>query len=403
MGGDVAGSDWDLIRAVSIHASAWEATSRRPRPEHTRRFQSTPPRGRRQRRSRGRVQRQSFNPRLRVGGDLRRQLPPQALAFVSIHASAWEATSRIFSYGHGGGVSIHASAWEASEISIPMIVRIPVSIHASAWEATPAFCVAIWMLRFNPRLRVGGDAQLDFVISRPYCFNPRLRVGGDLIGVSILDKIRVSIHASAWEATPPMQDFAADAKFQSTPPRGRRRSLHNWAARRRQVSIHASAWEATRSPRKGQFPSARFQSTPPRGRRRFSRGYDTPHELGFNPRLRVGGDGTDLKKKLAEIEFQSTPPRGRRRRHRFPVRGRRGFNPRLRVGGDIVFSPFPPWTISFNPRLRVGGDSCSRSSRISITLFQSTPPRGRRHLFILEGFAHIVFQSTPPRGRRLRP
>ena len=202
VGGDVAGSDWDLIRAVSIHASAWEATSRRPRPEHTRRFQSTPPRGRRQRRSRGRVQRQSFNPRLRVGGDLRRQLPPQALAFVSIHASAWEATSRIFSYGHGGGVSIHASAWEASEISIPMIVRIPVSIHASAWEATPV---------------------------RRHISQGR----------------RVSIHASAWEASHPGNSGKILESFQSTPPRGRRR----WPACGLQfavpVSIHASAWEAT--------------------------------------------------------------------------------------------------------------------------------------------------------------
>ena len=320
-------------------------------------FQSTPPRGRRAFPGIPGKSWNRFNPRLRVGGDGGQHADFSLQFRFQSTPPRGRRLDEFADKGRPFHVSIHASAWEATGSASWVYPPFGVSIHASAWEATPAFCVAIWMLRFNPRLRVGGDAQLDFVISRPYCFNPRLRVGGDLIGVSILDKIRVSIHASAWEATPPMQDFAADAKFQSTPPRGRRRSLHNWAARRRQVSIHASAWEATRSPRKGQFPSARFQSTPPRGRRRFSRGYDTPHELGFNPRLRVGGDGTDLKKKLAEIEFQSTPPRGRRRRHRFPVLGRRGFNPRLRVGGDIVFSPFPPWTISFNPRLRVGGDA----------------------------------------------
>ena len=57
--------------------------------------------------------------------------------------------------------------------------------------------------------------------------------------------------------------------------------------------------------------------------------------------------------------------------------------------------------VHFNPRLREGGDLSPRKIWIAFSLFQSTPPRGRRPLSNQSKSTVIVFQSTPPRGRRL--
>ena len=39
---------------------------------------------------------------------------------------------------------------------------------------------------------------------------------------------------------------------------------------------------------------------------------------------------------------------------------------------------------------------------IAFSLFQSTPPRGRRLTQIMSSMLSLIFQSTPPRGRRLQ-
>ena len=163
------------------------------------------------------------------------------------------------------------------------------------------------------------------------------------------------------------------------------------------VSIHASAREAT----SGEWISTRlsmFQSTPPRGRRPCKWLY-SHHRLGFNPRLREGGDHTDR-------------PNGAYLR---------SFNPRLREGGDVECVSYTGTIACFNPRLREGGDAAVNymddELRVSIhasareatldlplldhiVMFQSTPPRGRRQLSPTPGLARWAFQSTPPRGRR---
>ena len=48
-----------------------------------------------------------------------------------------------------------------------------------------AYIQAIVLIRFNPRLRVGGDCALLECQSEFMGFNPRLRVGGDLGGIWI--------------------------------------------------------------------------------------------------------------------------------------------------------------------------------------------------------------------------
>ena len=151
-----------------------------------------------------------FNPRLRMGGDDAR---------TSSGTERWRSEA----------VSIHASAWEATMQGQVMTRDYP--------------------RRFNPRLRMGGD----------------LAYGSTCIG------------------------FILKCAFQSTPPHGRRpRAMCGRNVQ--DVSIHASAWEATPAAR-----TRRCQSTPPHGRRR-QMGGDMPRprlpagRSGFNPRLRMGGD-----------------------------------------------------------------------------------------------------------------
>ena len=174
--------------------------------------------------------------------------PAPSCLGVSIHASAWEATCLLSGRVRWKRVSIHASAWEATSAGGVQQESGPVSIHASAWEATDDVLPAVWLLR-GP----------------------------------------VSIHASAWEASATPAPRLASAKFQSTPPRGRRRQMMS----------------------KGKV-QAEFQSTPPRGRRRARR-VGLGSDMGFNPRLRVGGDLIISSGPFSPTQFQSTPPRGRRR------------------------------------------------------------------------------------------
>ena len=107
------------------------------------------------------------------------------------------------------------------------------------------------------------------------CFNPRTRVGCDRIP-STLAPLAV--------------------RFQSTHPRGVRRTA---AARSRAgelVSIHAPAWGATR-----------------RGSHQISA------SGGFNPRTRVGCDPSRNCMSSLTCRFQSTHPRGVRLRERFSI------------------------------------------------------------------------------------
>ena len=121
-------------------------------------FQSTPPRGRRPPR------------RCRAG----------LILWVSIHASAREATTAGWPACwamscfnprlRAGGDSPSGAGRGVDEVSI----------HASAREATrrprPPGCART---RFNPRLRAGGDSGSATTTTSRASFNPRLRAGGD--------------------------------------------------------------------------------------------------------------------------------------------------------------------------------------------------------------------------------
>ena len=230
-------------------------------------------------------------------------------------------------------------------------------------------------------------------------FNPRLRVGGDAPSLGSRPC------RSQFQSAPPRGrrrlprgPTMRPASFQSAPPRGRRRqrlrpltriSCFNPRLRvggdraaadtpgRGVVSIRASAWEATRA-------SA--------GLRRSS--------SCFNPRLRVGGDELAVRLSQPPPEFQSAPPRGRRRAIVACPWGACWFQsapPRGRRHGAAGNRTRP---VGFNPRLRVGGDTANVRASIASSTFQSAPPRGRRRLPASRSARWSAFQSAPPRGRR---
>mgnify|MGYP000363274925 CR=1 FL=1 len=167
---------------VSIHASAREATIRPSSPApHFLWFQSTPPHGRRP---------------VRI---LAADLP-----------GLFQSTPP-----HGRRLALMPCLRQ----------RVTVSIHASAREATHTTGKpSTRQLRFNPRLRTGGDLVNLVNGHGRERFNPRLRTGGDLS---------------------PIQKMTVLEQFQSTPPHGRRHVQFPdffWPCG---VSIHASAREAT--------------------------------------------------------------------------------------------------------------------------------------------------------------
>ncbi len=99
--------------------------------------------------------------------------------------------------------------------------------------------------------------------------------------------------------------------------------------------------------------------------------------------------------------FQSTLPRGER-----PCTAQGGrsmvpdFNPRSREGSDDILSNtliiFP---ISIHAPAR-GATQTSFVPEMIVTAFQSTLPRGERHVQNVDDIMHGLFQSTLPRGER---
>ena len=143
-------------------------------------FQSTLPHGERLKAVRFMSGSTGFNPRSRMGSDILRALL-LPVHHVSIHAPAWGATS-LFYYGTTVRlVSIHAPAWGAT------------LLPASELQAYQEFQSTLPHGE-RPGLRVGEAATLRVSIHAP--------AWGATTGVWVLSRnILVSIHAPAWGAT----------------------------------------------------------------------------------------------------------------------------------------------------------------------------------------------------------
>ena len=280
-------------------------------------------------------------------------------------------------------------------------MRTDVSTHASAREATSRGRQgSATSGSFNPRLRAGGDRTCRLRIFTVICFNPRLRAGGDnIVSATIAPSRCFNPRLRAGGDRRHLRPYAGRARFQPTPPRGRRLPLHRNLSRSLPVSTHASAREATRG-----------QAAPP-GRDRS-----------FNPRLRAGGDEQAMVLEIADYMFRPTPPRGRR-----PPRGIRAFviwrvstHASAREATGLI--PVEPQgsKVSTHASAReatspsVAPLRCNRVSthasarEATLGRARSYPPRSvsthasaREATLALRPFSAMgLFQPTPPRGRR---
>ena len=190
-------------------------------------------------------------------------------AYISIHAPAWGATKTCSKAGQPAGISIHAPAWGATRTVLPDLVPGIISIHAPAWGATGLrlccfrrrLIISIHAPAWGATMKCNGG--IDFVsisIHAPAW-------GATLQAFFLPNGCIISIHAPAWGATMIYLILLSFWTFQSTHPRGVRRSTadqkppaypfqstHPRGVRlrrellRRQsyfISIHAPAWGAT--------------------------------------------------------------------------------------------------------------------------------------------------------------
>ena len=189
---------------------------------------------------------------------------------------------------------------------------------------------------------------------------------------------RVSIHAPARGATRRGITVSLPRLFQSTPPRGGRRSSFSHSNR-----------------------STLFQSTPPRGGRRKWLRRHRDRCISFNPRPRAGGDLRGRHMVMGGGVSIHAPARGATHSASGQHHVRYCFNPRPRAGGDqcrIRGRTSRPVSIHAPAR----GATAVKQSTFNVWGFQSTPPRGGRRASGFSISAASRFQSTPPRGGRLR-
>ena len=126
--------------------------------------------------------------------------------------------------------------------------------------------------------------------------------------------------------------------------------------------------------------TSKFQSTLPRGERPWFWFCSPLPRWHFNPRSREGSDESS-----AYVSAQSLH-----------------FNPRSREGSDQFACEMTVCMGNFNPRSREGSDVAPPATDCNTDPFQSTLPRGERHIELQCNTALWKFQSTLPRGERLR-
>ena len=167
------------------------------------RFQSTLPHGERRPRSALRPSRPYFNPRSRMGSDLR--VPVGfPVDLISIHASAWGATYRDGITTLQLIISIHAPAWGATDGNAEILLQARFQStlpHGERhYRLVDNDCMMLFQSTlphgerpryprrsrarrtyFNPRSRMGSDPNTPCCHATCVDFNPRSRMGSDTI------------------------------------------------------------------------------------------------------------------------------------------------------------------------------------------------------------------------------
>ena len=279
----------------------------------------------------------------------------------------------------------------------------------------------LYNLAFNPRSRVGNDKAKAGLRGARFAFNPRSRVGNDSLYLRWRNDYKLSIHVPAWGTT--VIENILHRKSYTFNPRSRvgnddrllpeTNDSGTFNPRSRVgndvvivvVDIARRAFNPRsrvgndRSCSEPMMLCCNFQSTFPRGERRFF----SIHLLILSSlSIHVPAWGTTYRTASTHgiTVFQSTFPRGERR-VKVRAAGIHGtFNPRSRVGNDICHATYKPCLSTFNPRSRVGNDVASlRIFSFLILLSIHVPAWGTTRLHLLT-FLFPCFQSTFPRGER---
>ena len=185
------------------------------------------------------------------------------------------------------GISIHVSSWGTTIASIPDIASFPfqssfprgerqytiahdcrgngISIHVPSWGTTTAiWFTSCFIVYFNPRSLVGNDGNRAYM--------PMYHA--------------ISIHVPSWGTTYLRDDFCTFLPFQSTFPRGERRTCRRMPA-----------WTDYFNPRSLVGND-------------LSRLCFCLLVFNFNPRSLVGNDRRQTESCTPYTIFQSTFPRG---------------------------------------------------------------------------------------------
>ena len=337
-------------------------------------FQSTRPRGARPCIYHSLLLCLGFNPRAHAGRDNRKRSSTSRLRrFQSTRprgARRWDQLSGlcapVFQSTRPRGARLAPAAW---------------TVFRSMFQSTrprgarpQSFVTLAAVGRFNPRAHAGRDSKTE-----------------NLSGVN-----RVSIHAPTRGATPSISFTLLPFWFQSTRPRGARRTEFCY-------SCCAGTFQSTRPRGARRLPlhfsrrGKAFQSTRPRGARPgasivigwamgvsihaptrgatdcFGTAFD--HAEFQSTRPRGARRGASCKKTPA-LKFQSTRPRGARLSPRRPAVLAAGFNPRAHAGRDLAY------TLS------------QLNSMVSI----HAPTRGATSAYSVNSYAAIVSIHAPTRG-----
>ena len=209
-------------------------------------------------------------------------------------------------------------------------------------------------------------------IAQGSCFNPRAHAGRDNRRGEEFPPLPVSIHAPTRGATTRGKRVFCSGRFNPRAHAGRDEDP-SYQVIQPFVSIHAPTRGATIAARLGSDASP-FQSTRPRGARR-SRGSAAATSACFNPRAHAGRDQVYLRY-CERDKFQSTRPRGARRRGRPARGGRCGFNPRAHAGRDTSRPASGDASTSFNPRAHAGRDAPLHRACLRDCVSIHAPTRG---------------------------
>ena len=205
-----------------------------------------------------------FNPHSHVGSDLLLWLYTYRTVYFNPHSHEGSDSATALSSVSRCCISIHTPAWGATK-DYPVIEQgTVISIHTPAWGATSLSNKLVSGKQFQSTLPRGERRSLQGILLWFSYFNPHSHEGSDDLKSDTHQTTAISIHTPTRGATGILKKTVYTEQFQSTLPRGERRT---------QMRILKEI--------------DKFQSTLPRGERRWKSLYILLSS-DFNPTLPRG-------------------------------------------------------------------------------------------------------------------